>query len=207
MTPATKRAIAGLVGGVVAGALALVPGASWSVAALFAMDAASLIFVIQVWLTVAGLDAAETERVAGPEDESPLAAEVVLLAAGVASLLAVVFTIAEAGNEGAPQRGFLTVLAIVSVALAWTAVHTVFILRYARLYYSPPNGGIDFHGENPDYKDFAYLGLTIGMTYQVSDTDLAGKRIRHVALRHALLSYVFGTVIVATTISSVAALL
>ena len=207
MTPATKRAIAGLVGGVVAGALALVPGASWSVAALIAMDAASLIFVIQVWFAVAGLDAAETERVAGPEDESPLAAEVVLLAAGVASLLAVVFTIAEAGNEGAPQRGLLTVLAIVSVALAWTAVHTVFILRYARLYYSPPNGGIDFHGENPDYKDFAYLGLTIGMTYQVSDTDLAGKRIRHVALRHALLSYVFGTVIVATTISSVAALL
>jgi len=207
LTPATKRAIAGLVGGVVAGALALVPGASWSVAALIAMDAASLIFVIQVWFAVAGLDAAETERVAGPEDESPLAAEVVLLAAGVASLLAVVFTIAEAGNEGAPQRGLLTVLAIVSVALAWTAVHTVFILRYARLYYSPPNGGIDFHGENPDYKDFAYLGLTIGMTYQVSDTDLAGKRIRHVALRHALLSYVFGTVIVATTISSVAALL
>ena len=207
MTPATKRAIAGLVGGVVAGALALVPGASWSVAALIGMDAASLIFVTQVWFAVAGLDAAETERVAGPEDESPLAAEVVLLAAGVASLLAVVFTIAEAGNEGAPQRGFLTVLAIVSVALAWTAVHTVFILRYARLYYSPPNGGIDFHGENPDYKDFAYLGLTIGMTYQVSDTDLAGKRIRHVALRHALLSYVFGTVIVATTISSVAALL
>ena len=207
MTPATKRAIAGLVGGVVAGALALVPGASWSVAALIAMDAASLIFVIQVWFAVAGLDAAETERVAGPEDESPLAAEVVLLAAGVASLLAVVFTIAEAGNEGAPQRGFLTVLAIVSVALAWTAVHTVFILRYARLYYSPPNGGIDFQGESPDYVDFAYLGLTIGMTFQVSDTDLTGKRIRRVALRHALLSYVFGTAIVASTISSVVSLL
>ena len=207
MAPATKRAIAGLAGGVVAGAVALVAGASWSVAALCGMDAASLIFVIQVWFTVGGLDAAETERTAGPEDASPLAAEVALLAAGVASLLAVLFTIAEAGRASAPQRGFLTVLAIVSVALAWTAVHTVFVLRYARLYYSPPNGGIDFHGESPNYKDFAYLGLTIGMTYQVSDTDLTGKRIRHVALRHALLSYVFGTVIVATTISSVAALL
>jgi uncharacterized membrane protein len=207
LAPATKRAIAGLAGGVVAGAVALVPGASWSVAALFAMDAASLIFVIQVWFTVTGLDAAETEGIAGAEDASPLAAEVVLLAAGVASLLAVLFTIAEAGRATAPERGLLTVLAIVSVALAWTAVHTVFVLRYARLYYSPPNGGIDFHGEKPNYKDFAYLGLTIGMTYQVSDTDLTGKRIRHVALRHALLSYVFGTVIVATTISSVAALL
>ena len=176
-------------------------------AALFAMDAASLIFVIQVWFTVAGLDAAETERIAGPEDESPLGAEVVLLAAGVASLLAVVFTLAQAGNAHAPEKGLLTGLAVASVALSWMAVHTVFILRYARLYYSPPNGGIDFQGESPDYMDFAYLGLTIGMTFQVSDTDLTGKRIRRVALRHALLSYVFGTVIVASTIGSVVSLL
>jgi uncharacterized membrane protein len=71
----------------------------------------------------------------------------------------------------------------------------------------PPDGGIDFHGERPDYVDFAYLALTIGMTFQVSDTDLTGKRVRRTALRHALTSYVFGTVIVAITVSSVAALL
>ena len=94
-----------------------------------------------------------------------------------------------------------------SVALAWISVHTVFMLRYARLYYSPPDGGIDFHGDKPDYKDFAYLALTIGMTFQVSDTDLLGKRVRRTALHHALLSYVFGTGIVAVTVSSVAALL
>jgi uncharacterized membrane protein len=86
-------------------------------------------------------------------------------------------------------------------------VHTVYLLRYARLYYSPPEGGIDFHGEAPSYLDFAYLALTIGMTFQVSDTDLMGKRARRLALRHALLSYLFGTVIVATTVSSAAALL
>jgi uncharacterized membrane protein len=95
----------------------------------------------------------------------------------------------------------------VSVALAWMSVHTVYVLRYARLYYSPPDGGIDFHGERPDYADFAYLALTIGMTFQVSDTDLTGKRVRRSALHHALLSYVFGTGIVAITVSSVAALL
>jgi uncharacterized membrane protein len=93
------------------------------------------------------------------------------------------------------------------VALAWILVHTGFVLRYARLYYSPPKGGIDSYGEMPDYRDFAYLALTIGMTFQVSDTDLAGKRIRRVALHHALLSYVFGTGILAVTVSSVAALL
>jgi uncharacterized membrane protein len=101
----------------------------------------------------------------------------------------------------------LTALALVSVALAWSAVHTVYALRYARLYYTPPDGGVDFKGGRPDYPDFAYLALTIGMTFQVSDTDLTGKPVRRQALRHALTSYVFGTVIVAITVSSVASLL
>jgi uncharacterized membrane protein HdeD (DUF308 family) len=141
------------------------------------------------------------------EDASPPAAELVLLAALAASLIAVVFTFAQAGHAQAPQRGWLAVLAITSIALGWAAVHTVYLLRYARLYYSPPEGGIDFHGEAPDYLDFAYLALSIGMTFQVSDTDLMGKRVRRLALRHALLSYLFGTVIVASTVSSAAALL
>lgn len=132
------------------------------------------------------------------------------LAAAVVALLillAVVFTLAQAGDSGAPARGLLTGLAIGSVALTWLSVHTIYVPRYARLYYSLPEGGIDFHGEQPDYVDFAYLGLTIGMTFQVSDTDLTGKRVRRTALHHALLSYVFGTVIVAITVSSVASLL
>jgi uncharacterized membrane protein len=75
------------------------------------------------------------------------------------------FTLAQAGDAGAPKRGLLTALAVASVALAWMSVHIVYVLRYARLYYSPPEGGIDFHGEAPDYVDFAYLALTIGMTF------------------------------------------
>lgn len=71
----------------------------------------------------------------------------------------------------------------------------------------PSQGGIDFGGESPDYLDFAYLALTIGMCFQVSDTDLTGKRVRRTALHHALLSYVFGTVIVAVTVNLVASLL
>ena len=101
----------------------------------------------------------------------------------------------------------LTALSIGSVALAWSCVQTVYALRYGRLYYSKPIGGIDFHGErSPDYVDFAYLALTIGMTFQVSDTDLQTKPIRRLALRHALLSYTFGALIVASTVNLVAGL-
>jgi uncharacterized membrane protein len=86
-------------------------------------------------------------------------------------------------------------------------VHAVFTLRYARLYYSG-GGGIAYHNnEAPDYGDFAYVALTIGMTFQVSDTDLTSRQIRRSAIRHALLSYLFGVVIVAMVINVVASLL
>ncbi len=95
---------------------------------------------------------------------------------------------------------------MISVLLAWAVVHTVYALRYADLYYSL-EGGIQFNEvEAPDYRDFAYLAFTIGMTYQVSDTNLQAKAIRHTALRHALLSYLFGTAIIAMTINIVAGL-
>jgi uncharacterized membrane protein len=98
-------------------------------------------------------------------------------------------------------------LSVASVVLAWSVVHTVFSLRYAKLYYQGEGGGVDFNEEeSPCYTDFAYLALTIGMTFQVSDTNLKTKEIRRTALRHALLSYVFGALIIATTINLIAGL-
>jgi uncharacterized membrane protein len=58
----------------------------------------------------------------------------------------------------------------------------------------------------PDYRDFAYVAFTIGMTYQVSDTAIVTKAMRRVALRHTLLSYLFGAVIGATVINVVVGL-
>jgi len=68
-------------------------------------------------------------------------------------------------------------------------------------------GFIDFNGDGaPRLSDFAYLAFTLGMTYQVSDTDLRTPEVRRLVLRHTLLSYVFGTVIVAATINLVVGL-
>jgi uncharacterized membrane protein len=75
------------------------------------------------------------------------------------------------------------------------------------LYYGDQPGGIDFNeSDQPRYTDFAYVSFTIGMTFQVSDTDLRTKEIRTTALQHALLSYVFGAMIIATTINLIAGL-
>jgi uncharacterized membrane protein len=92
--------------------------------------------------------------------------------------------------------------------LSWTVVQTLFTFHYARLYYSHPAGGIDFNQEAPPrYADFAYLAFTVGMTFQVSDTALHSSALRAATLRQALLSYLLGAVILATTINLVAGLL
>ena len=96
---------------------------------------------------------------------------------------------------------------MISVAVSWFTVHTVFMLRYALLYYTAPTGGIDFNQEAPpDYRDFAYVALTLGMTFQVSDTSVQDSQIRATVLRHTLLSYLFGAVILAVVVNLIAGL-
>lgn len=62
-------------------------------------------------------------------------------------------------------------------------------------------------GRPPAYLDFAYFSFTLGMTFQVSDTNITTAPIRRIALHHALLSYLFGAVILAVAINVVASLL
>jgi uncharacterized membrane protein len=205
---AGRRAVVGAAAAAAGVAVAVGSGASWPVDVLAAWDAAALVFLALVWHAVGTKDAAATAQLAQDEDDSHRSSEAMLLAASVASLIAVAFVLAEAGREHHAARAGLTLLALGSVALAWACVHTVFALRYARLYYTPPIGGVGFHqNELPDYQDFAYVALTIGMTFQVSDTDIAKKGIRRTAIHHALLSYLFGAVILAIAINTVATLL
>ena len=89
-------------------------------------------------------------------------------------------------------------------AAVWAGLHLTYATRYAHLYYGTPEGGIDFNSDDPPaYRDFFYFSYNLGMTYQVSDTGVSSATIRSVVLRHCLLSYVFGTVILATTINLV----
>lgn len=94
-----------------------------------------------------------------------------------------------------------------SIVISWAAVHMLYALRYAAMYYSDPEGGIDFNSKDqPRFSDFLYLAFTLGMTYQVADTDLTTAAFRRVILGHAVLSFIFGTTIIATTINFIASL-
>ena len=204
---AARRLALSMVVGAGALAVSLSVGAASSTSATLGWDFAAILFLVSVGCSVWGKNPAASARIAQAEDSSRVAADAGLLSASVSSLVAVGFVLVDAGHSSS-SKGLLIGLTIASVVLAWATVHTVFMLRYARLFYAAPIGGIDFHdGELPDYHDLAYVALTIGMTFQVSDTDLVSKAIRRTAIRHALLSYLFGAVIVAITINIVASLL
>jgi uncharacterized membrane protein len=205
---AARRLAVGTIVGAITLVVSLLLGASWNAAASLGWCSIALVVLVWAWASIGPKDPDETMEHARQEDFSRATADVLLLGAGLTSLIAVGFTLVEAGGAHGMTKTLLIALALATVVLAWATVHTVYTVRYGDLYYSDPMGGIDFNGDDrPDYLDFAYLAITMGMTYQVSDTALKTKKLRRVAVRHALLSYLFGAVIGAVLINTVASLL
>jgi uncharacterized membrane protein len=195
-----------VVGTIVAVATGLLGG--WTYAAIAGWDASALVFIAWVWTVTGRMSAASTKTHALRENPGRAVSDVILVVAAIASLAAVgEILIAAASAKGATQ-GLLAGLGVASVALSWAAVHTLYMLRYALLYYTGADGGIEFNQKEqpPRYLDFAYLAFTIGMTFQVSDTNLQTHRIRATALRHALLSYLLGAVVLASSVNLVVSL-
>ena len=203
---ARRRVLLSLAAGLVAFGVAKL-FTTWQIAALIGWIVAAIVFILWIWLNVRGMDGEATARHAAIEDASRPTADLILILASVASLVGVGLSLLEASSRPGLERAIITTVAAITVILSWATVHTVFTLRYARLYYAA-GGGIDFHEDRPPaYGDFAYLAFTIGMTYQVSDTTTASRTIRRTVLYHAYMSYIFGTVVVAMTINVVASLL
>ncbi|GAA4294532.1 DUF1345 domain-containing protein [Mycobacterium paraffinicum] len=174
--------------------------------ALLGWVVAAALYVAWSWLIIAPMDAERTARHATREDATRLLADVVIVSASVGSLGGVGYVVA-AGTHSGGEAVAAAGVGILAVVASWFAVHTLFTAHYARLYYSDEVGGIDFHDPHPPrYLDFAYVAFTVGMTFQVSDTEINASRLRATVLRHALLSYLFGAVILAVTINMVAGL-
>jgi uncharacterized membrane protein len=180
----------------------------WQLALLVGWIMTATVLVVATWAELGRLDPVVTAQVATREDDSRAASRVVLVAASVISLGAIVFALRLASSSDTALEVALTGASLMSVVVSWLVVNTVFVLRYAHLYYGGDGvGGVDFPGgEPPCYRDFAYLGFTIGMTFQVSDTAITDRTFRSTVLRHALLAYLFSIAIIGLTINVIAGL-
>jgi uncharacterized membrane protein len=191
---------AGLVTGVVVGlltSLRLLPLVTWTVTVVVLLG--------WVWSKSWPQDPGGTKRLA-EEERRTRSTDVWLLAAAVVSLAVVVLALVQSSSQRGAVAVASVILSVISVAASWALVNTVYAFKYARLYYldEPDSRGIDFKQEHdPSYSDFAYLAFTVGMSFAVSDTEPTDSRIRKVALGHALLSYAFGTGVLAVAINLV----
>ena len=190
-----------VVGGIVIGVLlAALTDALLGVLSAIASTAA--MFVLTGWWALWPKDAESTSRHARRDEFEPRLEEIVVVAWSLAGLIAVALLLLLGKTD---ERPLVALLALAGVAMSWAGLHLMYAARYAYLFYSVAQGGIDFNGDDPPaYCDFLYFSYNLGMTYQVSDTSVSSRMIRAVVLRHGLLSYVFGTVILATTINLIA---
>jgi uncharacterized membrane protein len=203
---ARTKLLVSLVVGIVVGGGSTFLGAGKS-APLIGWDALALTFCVWMWTSIWRLDPPSTQAHSQRENPGRQTTDLVVVAAGLASIIAVGVVLFGATNDDGSIKFFEAGLALFSVFVTWTTVHTVYTTRYAQLYYEGAPGGIDFNeDEQPDYRDFAYLAFTVGMTFQVSDTDLKTKAIRRTALHHALVSFPLGTIIIAASINLVSGL-
>jgi uncharacterized membrane protein len=193
-----------VVGGILIGVVVtVVTNALFGV--LSGIAATATLFVLPGWWALWPLDAESTSRHARRDEFEPRLEETVVVAWALAGLFAVALLLLIGKTT---DRPVVALLALAGVAMSWAGLHLMYAARYAYLFYSVAPGGIDFNSDDPPaYRDFLYFSYNLGMTYQVSDTGVSSRTIRSVVLRHCLLSYVFGTVILATTINLIASVL
>lgn len=190
----------------------LPPDSRWYLHILAGWCAAAVVFLGLALWAIFTSDAPATSQLATREDPSRVLSGVTVLIGsvislgGVISLLSRVPALQKAGHGS--EATMLTALGLSCVALSWLMIQVVYTFRYTHLYFQAPVGGIDFHSQRtPDYRDFFYLAVTMGMTFQVSDTNLSQKAIRRSVLGHGLTAFLFNTILVALTINVVAGLL
>lgn len=165
---------------------------------------AGLVALVWVWRICWPQDPTGNERLAREESESRVTDEVILVAC-VASIATTVVGLMSSDRSSDPTSVAAVILSVVGTMIAWTLVNTVYALKYARMYFlDQGGGGLDVkQDEPPTYSDFASLAFTIGMSYAVSDVEPTSSAVRRKALPHALLSYFFGTVLIAVAINLV----
>jgi len=201
---ATLRLLFGAVIGVVTSTL-LSNGHAWEFRLLLGWDAAAFALLAFIWFIILRTDPHETRCRSASADPGRTATWVLVLIASGFSFFAGAFVLKNLHKTQPAPEPWLLPLCLVSVIVAWTLTHTSYTLRYAHLYYRDDEegeGGLVFLGDRkPDDFDFAYFAYTVGMCFQVSDVSISSAQIRRAVLGHAMLSFIYNTVILALALN------
>jgi uncharacterized membrane protein len=187
-----------------------------SARAVFAWDIGSVALLLMfTFMLLTGGDDDTMARNAEAQEEGEWTVFVVTLA-GVTMSFAALTRVLSFAKDMPPgfERNFYIAMVAVTLFVSWLVTQIVFALRYAHEYYqrsSPAHsidGGLDFPGDQkPDYWDFLYFAMVLGMTFQVSDVQITSRKLRRLAIVHGLIGFLFNTVIIALTVNIASSLL
>ncbi len=166
---------------------------------LIAWDISIAFYITLAFILFLSCHSDRIPKLAARQDDGRFLILIMTAVAAFASIAAIVM---ELGIK--PQQTPQLLLAVVTIVLSWSAIHTTFALHYAHEFYRGGNiGGLAFPGgeQSPDYWDFVYFSFVIGMTAQVSDVGITDRIIRRTAIAHGVISFIFNTALVALMVN------
>jgi uncharacterized membrane protein len=188
-------------------------GSAGRTRAIVAWDAGVLSFLVLALHLFLSHDEKQMPGLTAEREEGQWAIFWVALFASLISFFAVTTEFSDLRDLPGPQRVTRIVFVAATLIMSWLLAHVIFALRYAQEWYASDGGGkvrrgLVFPGDHqPDYMDFLYFSMVLGMTFQVSDVQITARRVRRLALLHGLVSFLYNTVIIALTVNIAAGLL
>src|SRR5499425_1135350 len=188
----------------IVGALSLSNRWPGSTRVLVGWDTAVAVYLVLAFFMMARSNIQIIKSRAAEEDEGQLAILMLTVISAVASLGAIVVELSSSALPGGGRRGSHILLASLTIMLSWFFIQIMFALHYAHEFYAAADGrGLAFPGDehSPDYWDFLYFSLVIGMTSQVSDVGVVKKEIRRTVAAHGVISFFFNVALLALTVN------
>lgn len=181
---------------------------------LLAYDLGSFTFLAMLIARMISSSAEETYHRAQREEPSNLGTLATVGVVSMTSLVAIAVMLDNTHNASPFVTNIHMGLSLIAIFLSWLLLHTYFALHYARIYYDEIElaaaedsyiKGLDFpnKGELVNYWDFLYFSFTIAMCYQTSDVTIVSEQMRNLTLLHAILSFIFVSLILGLVINLV----
>ena len=208
-TTGPQRLLAGLLAGLAGAALPL--PLVWQFRGLLGWSFGVAVYLGLAWWLCERFDARQTRARAQAQDEPSVVLFLLMLLATLACVAAIVVMMQQGKDLSGTARTLHVAVSVVALSASWLFIQTIFAFRYAHRYSQEeedrePNGpGLQFPGgQDPDYFDFLYYALVVGMTSQVSDVQVTSREMRRLTMVHSVLSFAFNMLVLALSINVVA---
>lgn len=177
---------------------------------LIGWNVGAWVYLAMLWLMMVTSPKGHIQRNAEQEDQSAVLVLTVVSLSAIASVVAIVYELADAKSAG-HGAGTHVLFAAATLIAGWLLVPTIYTQHYARLYFTDTEAphALQFpdHDCDPDYWDFLYFTFTIAVASQTADIGLCSRRMRRAALAQSVLSFFFNLAVLGLSINIAASLL